>query len=184
MREEKRFLVEEIRQRIRGSSYLIFCDFTGLDVGALSELRRRLKQAGSRSCVVKNTLLQLALEAEGWGSANGFLTGPTMVVAGNDDAISAAKVLASFATEFQKPRIKGGFLERASLDGSQWEALAALPPREVLLARFLGVLSAPASRMLSLLIAPASGLARLLGEKAKKEAGHRNAEEPTGEKGS
>jgi large subunit ribosomal protein L10 len=168
MREEKRYLVEEIRQRIRGSSYLIFCDFTGLDVAALAELRRELRKANGRACVVKNTMLRLALEAEGWRSANGFLKGPTLVVAGKEDPAPVAKVLKSFSAQFQKPKIKGGFLQGEELDGRQWELLAVLPPKEVVLAKFLGVLTAPASRLVSLLGNPARGLLTVLSERAKK----------------
>ncbi len=90
------------------------------------------------------------------------------VVTGAQDVCAAAKVVKNFSDEFKKPEIKGGVLDGALLDAAGIKALADLPSREVLLAQLLGVLQAPASKLVRTLNEPAASLARVLQAKADK----------------
>ncbi len=168
MRAEKSNMVAEARQRIQGSPFVLVADYTGMTVGQFSELRKRLRAAGSKFTVVKNTVFRVAAREAGLPEMNGMLAGQTAVVCGEKDVCAAAKVLKNFAAEFTKPKMRGGVLDGAVLDAAKVAALADLPSREALLAQFLGLLTAPASRLARLLHTPASQVARVLDAKYGK----------------
>ena len=97
------------------------------------------------------------------------LSGQTAVVTGDKDVAPVAKVLKTFAAEFKIAAVKIGVVDKSVLSTAEVESLADLPSREVLLAQFLGVLSAPATKLVRILNEPAASLARLLNAKAGKE---------------
>ena len=83
MRAEKQAIVAEVGKQIGGSPYLLLTDYTGLTVEKFTELRKRLAVAGAECHVVKNTMLQRAIEAAGLPKPNGSLTGMTAMIVGN-----------------------------------------------------------------------------------------------------
>jgi len=97
------------------------------------------------------------------------LTGQTAVVTGDKDVAPVAKVLKTFAAEFKLAALKIGVVDRNILSTTEVESLADLPSREVLQAQLLGVLLAPATKLVRILNEPASALARLFNAKAEKE---------------
>jgi len=140
---QKQQLVATLADRLRRSPTVYVTDFTGLDVAKLTQLRRRLRAAGVEYVVVKNTL---ALRALGDASVAGLerhLAGPTALVLAGPDPVSAAKVLAEFAKEFEKPAIKAGLVEGRAVTPDQVKRLASLPTRKELLAQLGGALQAP-----------------------------------------
>jgi large subunit ribosomal protein L10 len=140
-RTEKEQLVTELREKIKGAKALYYTDFTGLNVKRMTELRRRFRRAGVEYVVIKNTLALRAVNESGLVAER--LRGPTGVVIGRDP-VSAAKVLTDFAREFeQRPAVKGGLLEGRAINVEQVKRLAALPPREQLLAELAGGLQSP-----------------------------------------
>jgi large subunit ribosomal protein L10 len=168
MKAEKTLLIENLLERVNASPFLFVVDYTGLTVAKFSELRKRLAEGGSEIHVFKNTLVKKAAERAGYPQDIGaHLVGQTAVVTGSKDVCAAAKVLKNFAAEFEQPQIKVGVLDGNLLEAAAIKALADLPSREVLLATLLGVLQAPASKLVRLLNEPAASLARVL--KAKGE---------------
>ena len=97
------------------------------------------------------------------------LSGQTAIVTGDNDVAPVAKILKTFAAEFKIATLKIGVVDKNVLSTAEVEALADLPSREVLLAQLLGVLLAPATKLVRILNEPASALARLLNAKAEKE---------------
>jgi large subunit ribosomal protein L10 len=170
MRPEKVSIANEVRTRLTDSPYVILTDFTGLTVDGFSELRGRLKKANARAMVVKNSLVRNAFKELNYPDLNGAFHGPTAVVYGNKDVAAAAGVLKTFIKEFKKLKIKGGVLDKAMISASDIETIADLPPREVLQAQLLGVLSAPATKLVRLLNTPASQLVQVLQAKSEKAA--------------
>jgi len=169
MRIEKQSIVAEIQKKVNDSPFVLLTDYTGLRVDQFSELRNRLASVNTEYRVVKNTLLRRALIDSKMPDFEGHLTGQTAVVLGQKDICAAAKILKSFSAEFTRPKIKVGILDKALISNEQIMALADLPPREVLLGKILGLLSAPASQLVRLLNTPASQLAQVI--KAKSEVG-------------
>ena len=99
------------------------------------------------------------------------LTGQTAVVTGQADVAPIAKILKTFAAEFKIAALKVGVVDKSVLSTADVEAIAELPPREVLLAQLLGLLLSPMSGLARLLNEPGASLARLLQAKADKEGG-------------
>jgi large subunit ribosomal protein L10 len=174
MRPEKANIVEDLQTRLNASPFLFVADYTGLKVDQFAELRNRLWGAGARCHVVKNTFLRRAAKDAGLPEL-GELRGQTAIVVGDKDAAAAAKILKTFSTEFKKPEIKAGVVDKLAVSSEQIKAIADLPSREVLLATLLGVLQAPASKLVRVLNEPASALARVLQAKADQGGGGSDA---------
>ena len=168
MRPEKQNLSKEYITRLNASPFFIVVEYKGLKVGHMTELRKRLSKAGSEVHVVKNSIFRIAAKESGVTDLNGSLVGQMAVVTGQKDISTAAKVVKTFASEFDKLKIKFGYLNNARLGDSDIVALADLPSIEVLRAKFLGLLNAPATKMVTLLNTPASQLARVLQAKVEK----------------
>lgn len=168
MRPEKANIVEDLQAKLNTSPFLFIADYTGLKVDQFGELRNRLHGVGARCHVVKNTFLRRAAKEAGLPEL-GDLKGQTAIVVGDKDVAAAAKILKAFSAEFQKPTMKVGVIDRAVVTTDQIKAIAELPSREVLLATLLGVLNAPASKLVRVLSEPASALARVLKAQSEKE---------------
>lgn len=168
MHPDKEIIVSNLNQKLNASPFLFVTDYTGLKVSQFAELRTRLYNVGAKCQVVKNSFLRLAVKEAGLPEL-GELAGQTAIVTGDKDVAAAAKVLKTFAAEFQKPTVKVGVVDRLVVSKEQIQTIADLPSREVLLATLLGTLQAPASALVRLLNEPASQLARVLKAKADKD---------------
>lgn len=169
MHPAKSSIVNDIKNWLDSSPYLIVTDYEGMTVDQFTELRRRLGDARAEVHVVKNTFLKRALSDAGMPDLNGALKGQTAIVYGEQDISAAAKALKTFGAEFDKPEIRVGILDRSVLDADQVKAIADLPSREVLLAQLLGLLNTPATKLATLINTPATQLAQVV--KAKSEKG-------------
>jgi len=167
MRVEKQIISKEYVSRLNASPFFIVVDYTGLKVGPVTELRKRLVKAGAEIHVVKNSIFKIA--AKEAGVELGSLAGQLAVVTGQKDVSSAAKVIKTFSSEFEKPKIRFGVLNNQRLEAADVNALADLPSIEVLRGKLLGVLQAPATKLAVLLNTPASQLVRVLQAKADKD---------------
>jgi large subunit ribosomal protein L10 len=168
MRAEKQNISAEYIERLNKSPFFIVVDYQGLKVGPITELRKRLGKAGAEMHVVKNTIFRVAAKEAGVADLTGTLTGMLAVVTGQRDVSTTAKVLKTFASEFEKPKIKFGYLSNKRMEQQEIITLADLPPLEVLRAKLMGLLNTPATRLVQLLNTPATQLARVLKAKADK----------------
>jgi large subunit ribosomal protein L10 len=168
MRPEKQNLTKEYLTRLNASPFFIVVDYKGLSVGHLTELRKRLTKAGAEIHIVKNSIFRLAAKEAGVADLNGALTGQVAVVTGQRDISTAAKVVKTFGSEFDKLKVHFGYLNNERLEKASLLTLADLPSIEILRGQFLGVLNAPASKFVRLLNTPASQLARVLQARQEK----------------
>src|SRR5437899_7900238 len=168
MRPEKANIVSDLSEELKESSFVLVADYQHMKVDDFSELRKRLAAAGAEVHVVKNSFLKRAMEDSGFPAGDGKLTGQTAVVTGKKDLAPVAKAFKTFVTEFKKAMLKLGFIDRAVVSTAELEALADLPPENVLRAQLLALLLSPATKLLRLLNEPGSSLARLLNAKASK----------------
>jgi large subunit ribosomal protein L10 len=141
----KTIISTEYLTRLNASPYFIVVDYRGLKVGPITELRKRLNKAGAEMHIVKNSLFRLAVKEAGVADLGTTLTGQLAVVTGQRDVSSAAKVVKTFSAEFDKPKIRFGYLKNQRLESAEIVALADLPSFEVLRAKLLGVIMAPAT---------------------------------------
>lgn len=168
MRAEKKLLTSEYVARLNASPFFIVVGYQGLKVAHLSELRKRLMQAGAEIHVVKNTVFNVAAKEAGIGDLNGSLAGQMAVVTGQKDISAAAKGLKNFAAEFDKLKIKFGYLNNQRVEEASIIALADLPSLDVLRAKLLGLFNAPATKLATLINTPATQLAQVIKAKAEK----------------
>ena len=140
---QKQEVVTALATRLRRSRTVYVADFTGLDVAKITQLRRRLRQTGTEFVVVKNTLARRALADAQVQGLEDYLAGPTGLVLGGADPVTAAKVLADFAKEFEKPAVRVGLVDGKAVTPDQVKRLASLPTKHELLAQLGGALQAP-----------------------------------------
>lgn len=170
MRAEKQILTKEYQARLNASPFFIVVNYQGLKVGPITELRKRLNKTGAEIHVVKNSIFRLAAKEAGVGELNGSLTGQVAVITGQKDVSATAKVVKTFNAEFDKLKIRFGYLNNNRLESADLMALADLPSIEVLRGKLLGVLQAPATKLVALLNTPGSQLARVLQARVDKGA--------------
>lgn len=138
---EREQMVSSLTDQIKASPTFFVTDFSGLNVLKLTEFRRRMREAGARYVVVKNTLAQRALAANNIAELDAQLTGTTGLVLAGEDPMAAAKVLGDFAKEHEKPTVRGGWIDGKSVEPHYVKRLGEIPPRDVLLAQFAGGLN-------------------------------------------
>jgi large subunit ribosomal protein L10 len=170
--DEKQKLVEELGERFGKSVLVILTDYKGLNVPMMSDLRRRLKEAEIDYRVVKNTLIARAAESTPIAVLKDHFQGPSALAISYKDPVAPAKILTKFADDTKKLEIKAGVLNGKLVDAAGIKALAALPPREVLLGQLLSVMVGVPTSVVRVLAAVPRGLLNVLTAiKEQKEAG-------------
>ena len=168
---QKEAILKDTQQRIADVRGIYLADFTGMTVQSLSLLRKRCREQGVQFRVIKNTLLKRAFNERGIKELDDHLAGPTGLVFNAVNEMAPAKILADFAKEFEKPRIKAAVVDGRLYDTKAISQLAKLPSREVLLSQLLGTFVAPMSSFLgavnALLATPANMADALAKEKSK-----------------
>jgi len=171
-RDNKQQQIEQMNERLGRAKAIFLADFRGMNVDKATSLRNELRAASVEYKVFKNTLLERAAQGTGMECIGPYLAGPTSIAICYDDPVSAAKVLSKFAKDpLGKFVLKAGVLSGKLIDVPQIQALAELPSREVLLAKMLGSMQAPATNFVGVLAALPGSLVRALDAiRAKKEA--------------
>ena len=169
--EAKQQIAEDLHAKFAKSAIIVLTDYKGLDVAAINDLRRKLREADIEYQVVKNTLLVRAAEDTEVALIRDHFKGPSAVAISYHDPVAPAKVLTQFAKDNGKLEIKVGVLNGKVLDAQAIKALALLPSRDVMLAQLLATLNAvPTSFVKVLAEVPRSLLNVLTAIKDQKEA--------------
>jgi large subunit ribosomal protein L10 len=155
--EQKQQIVENLHDRFERSKLVIVCDYKGLNVKQVSDLRRKLKEADIEFRVVKNSLLVRASRETDVDLIADHFKGPSAVAISYQDPVAPAKVLTRFAEDNQLLEIRSGVMQGRVLDPKDVKALSDLPSREVLL-----------GKMLSAMNGVPTGLVRLLNEMPRR----------------
>ncbi|MDR1069215.1 MAG: 50S ribosomal protein L10 [Gracilibacteraceae bacterium] len=158
---EKQKVVEEIKEKLREAKGVVLADYRGLTVAEVTELRNQLRAAGIEYRVLKNTMIRRAAQEIELEGMDPYLEGPT-AVAFAADPVAPAKILVEYSRKIKAFDVKAGVLENQVISAEGVRRLAELPPREVLLARTLGGISAPLQGMVNVLQAPLRQLAYAL----------------------
>lgn len=166
---DKKAVIKEVEKKLKDAQSVVLADYRGLTVQQITDLRRELRSQSVDFKVYKNTLIKRAIKNKNIDGLNEYLAGPTAVAFGYDDPVAPAKVLSDFAKKYKALSVKGGLLEGGVVDASVIKALAALPSREVLLAKLAGALQAPVSGLANVLNGPMRGLAAALNQVAEQK---------------
>lgn len=164
MRPEKQAMLDEIKEQVQRSPFLVLTDYTGLNVTNFTDLRKQLASVRAECHVVKNTLLTRALAESGLPKPPSALVGMTAMVVGSAQAeiTEVAKILKKFSRDTNKGKVKLGFMGQTTLTADEVMSLAELPSRGELRARIVGMLKAPAQKLAGVLNASAGQLARVI----------------------
>ena len=164
--QEKQALVAELAEKLGAANAGVIVDYSGISVADDTVLRRKLREAGVEYAVVKNTLLGRAADNAGYGDLKSVLEGSTALATSSEDELAAAKVLCEYAEKNEKFAIKAGFFEGKVVSAETVKELSKVPPKEVLLAMFLGGLNATIAGLARAL----NAVAEQKGEAAPAEA--------------
>ena len=167
-RTEKAENVESLHQAFQGTQLIVVTHYSGMTVAELTDLRRKMRDAGASLKVTKNRLARRALVGTDFEKMDGLFTGPT-AIAYSQDPVAAAKVASDYARGNEKFSIIGGGLGAQVLNKEGVEALAKLPSLDELRAKLLSMINTPATRIAGVLQAPAGQLARVLKAYADKD---------------
>lgn len=170
-RPEKEAVVSELQEKFSKAQSVIVADYRGLNVAEVTELRKKLREAGVEYKVVKNTLTSRAAKAANIDGLDQFLSGPTALAFGFTDVVAPAKILADFAKDHKKLELKGGVLEGKIIDLTAVKELASLPSREALLGQVAGLLQAPIRGLVTVLSGPLRNAVYALEAIRKQKAG-------------
>jgi large subunit ribosomal protein L10 len=170
-RAEKVANVEALTDDFGKASVAVLAEYRGLTAGQMNKLRRTVREADGRCRVTKNRLAKRAIGDGPYAKLGDMLSGPTALIIGFKDPVAIAKVAMKLADEMPKLSIKGAVLDGQVMPAAGVKALADLPPKEVVLAQLLGLLQAPASRLVRTLNEPGAQLARLVDALAKRADG-------------
>ena len=169
---QKEVMLNEIKEKMGNAQVTILADFRGISVAKITDLRSRLRKAGSEMKVAKNTIAGIAAKEVGVEGLDQYLEGPTVFTFGNEDPVAPAKILADFAKEIKQGLdIKAGILEGKVIDANGVKALAELPSREVLLAKVLGGMQAPMYGFASVLAANLRNLVYVVDQVRQQKEG-------------
>lgn len=167
-RADKAAVVDEVRERFADADAVVVTEYRGLDVPAMAELRRSLRDAGAQYKIYKNTLVRRAVADDGPDGLADMLVGPTALAFVDDDPTPVAKALKQFAGDNENLVIKGGVLNGDLLDEAQVRQLAELPSRHELLSGIAAGLAAPLQQIASMMnniLAEVPGLLQALSDK-------------------
>ncbi len=144
--EIKSQLVSEITEKMEKSSSVIVVDYKGLTVEEVTELRKKMREAGVDYKVYKNTLVRRAAKTVGIEQFDDVnLVGTNAIAFGYEDPVAPARILKEFMETNPKLQLKMGIVEGEFYNESQIVEFASIPSREVLIAKLLGSLKAPIS---------------------------------------
>ena len=161
-KSEKERIVSEVKEVATNASSLVISDARGLKVSELSEVRQKATQSGIHIQVIKNSLAKLAFEGTDFGCSDEVLVGPSLFAFSFEEPGAAAKLLKTYAKNFDNLDIKALVVEGQLLDGSQIDILASLPSKDEAYGLIANVLQAPVTKFATLLNEVPSKLARVL----------------------
>jgi large subunit ribosomal protein L10 len=164
--------VQELSEILSRSRVVIGADYRGLSVAAITNLRRQLREAGVELHVIKNTLFLRAAEAAGVPELAELAEGPTALVVGFDDPIAPVKTIVEYQRTARNTfAARKAFLHGQIIPANRLSELAALPPKEVLLAEIAGAIQSPIATFAYLIQATLQEFAGLVDARAQQMDG-------------
>ncbi|MBI3872517.1 MAG: 50S ribosomal protein L10 [candidate division Zixibacteria bacterium] len=149
--QEKVQFVESTVGEFRSAGSVFVADFSGLKVSDMTELRKQLREAGTRFLVAKNTLLRRAAGSAGMTDLDRDFKGPTAVAFGPADPVRTAKIFQEFVARLERPKVRRFIVERRAYAPTDLKAMASLPSREVLLSQIVAAVESPISGFIGIL---------------------------------
>lgn len=145
-KKEKQLIIDEIKGKLEKASSAVVIDYIGITVAQADSMRKKLREADVDYTVYKNTLVKRAIEGTEFAALADVLEGPSALAISYDDAVAPARVINGAIKEFKKMEFKAGVVEGNYFDAKGMEAIASLPSRDELIAKFMGSINSPVSK--------------------------------------
>jgi large subunit ribosomal protein L10 len=158
-KQKKEEVLNQYKDWLNNSQSVIFVEYTGANMKDMENIRAQVRESDGAFHVVKNTLVKLALEAGGYTIPEGLLENSTAASFAFSDPAGTAKALSEASKGLDAIKVKAGYMGSELLDAAQVKALADLPPLPVVRGQLLGVLQAPAGKLVRTVAEPARSLA-------------------------
>jgi len=166
-KEQKKVYIDEMSKQFENSKAVMVTHYQGLTMPQIDELRSKMREHGIIFKITKNRITKLALEKTRCKDLAGLFTGPTAVAFG-EDAIISARILSKFAKDNENLKLIGGIMENEVLDQAGVQNVATLPTLDEARANIVGILNAPASKLVSILLARSEKMSNLSAEISEK----------------
>lgn len=144
-KQQKQLVIDEIKAKLDGAQSAILVDYMGITVEQADKMRRALREADVDYTVYKNTLVKRAIEGTDFESLKDHLAGPSAIAISKTDATAPARTLNGLIKEIPAVEFKAGVVERTFYDKAGVEAIANIPSRDELIAKFMGSIQSPVS---------------------------------------
>ena len=167
-KERKEEVLSVYKDWLNRSEAVILVEYTGATMKMMDSIRGKIREAGGEFHVVKNTLVRRAFKDNGMELPEEYLVKSTAVSFAFADSAAVAKALTDATKGNEFVKVKGGFMSGRSLNAAQVKSLADMPPLPVVRAQLLGVLQAPAGKLVRTIAEPARGLAAVIKAFAEK----------------
>jgi len=168
-KDEKKKIVEELKDELAGASNAYFFDYRGVKVGPVNQLRRRIDASQSSYRVEKNTLIDHAVAGTEKEELSKDLTGMTAIAYSSEDPVALAKVVTEFAKDHPTFTFKTGMVEGRVITGDQLKEIASMPGREELLTKLVFLLQSPIRGLVTVLSGTSRNLVTVLSQIADKK---------------
>lgn len=167
-RQKKDQVLAQYQAWFDSSQAVVLVEYTGVTVKQLDAIRAKIRESGGEFHIVKNTLVRKAFEEKGLQVPPEMLVNSTAMTFAFSDAAATAKALTEATKGIEAVKLKGGLLDKQVLSAEQVKALASLPPLPVVRSQLLGVLQAPAGKLVRTIAEPARSLAAVFQAYADK----------------
>lgn len=144
--KQKQAVIDEIKEKLGRAQSAVVIDYMGITVAEADKMRKKLREANVDYTVYKNTLVNRAIEGTAYEALKDSLAGPSAVAISYDDAVAPARVINGIIKEYKKMTFKAGIIEGTYFDADGVQAVAVLPSRDELIAKFMGSIQSPVSK--------------------------------------
>ncbi len=154
-KKQKQLIIDEIKEKLENAKAAVLVDYIGISVTEADAMRKKLREAGIDYTIYKNTFIRRAIEGTAYESLEPELHGPTALAISTEDPAAPAREISEIIKSVKKMEFKAGVVEGAFFDKSGIEEIANIPSRDVLIAKFMGSIQSPVSKMVRTLQAVA-----------------------------
>ena len=152
-KQQKQLIIDEITGKLENAAAAVVIDYMGITVAEADAMRKTLREANVDYTVYKNTLIKRAIEGTDFAPLAEVLDGPSALAISTEDATAPARTLNKIIKDFKKMEFKAGVEEGTYYDKAGIEAVAEIPSRDELIAKFMGSIQSPVSKFVRTLAA-------------------------------
>ena len=143
----KQLVIDEIKAKLETAKSAVVVDYKGITVAEADAMRKKLREANVDYKVYKNTLVARAIQGTIYEGMAEILSGPSAFAISSEDPVAPARILNGVMKDYKKMAFKGGYVEGTYYDAEGMQAIATLPSKEELIAKFMGSIQSPVSKL-------------------------------------